>query len=284
MQGHRHGADWLPGEVDVSIRPGWFYHASEDAAGPVARQFAEDLLRVGRPRGEPDFERSAGPSRADSRERREVAARVAARSWTPPSPRTWPKAPRPPPETSAATTPQFAAANAIDGKPDTYWATDDAVTTPELVLDVGEPVTFNVARVREYLPLGQRIDAIAVETWDGSRVAAVRRRHQRRQSAFAAGEERHHQQGAAAGDQGRRLPGDFRVRSVLEPENKSGQYSPYRPFTIEKLAFITTRSCRAHATFLWFFLIERPTPRLDGYRLERQFAFVCRPAATGPRS
>ena len=41
------------------------------------------------------------------------------------------------------------------------------MTTPELVLDLGKPVTFNVARVREYLPLGQRIDAIAVDTWDG---------------------------------------------------------------------------------------------------------------------
>ena len=55
----------------------------------------------------------------------------------------------------------------IDGKPETYWATDDTVTTPELVLDLGKPVTLNVARVREYLPLGQRIDAIAVDTWDG---------------------------------------------------------------------------------------------------------------------
>jgi alpha-L-fucosidase len=29
-QGNIHGANWIPAECDVSIRPGWFYHAEED--------------------------------------------------------------------------------------------------------------------------------------------------------------------------------------------------------------------------------------------------------------
>ncbi len=31
QQGHADGSVWRPGETDVSIRPGWFYHSAEDA-------------------------------------------------------------------------------------------------------------------------------------------------------------------------------------------------------------------------------------------------------------
>ncbi|MCC6461167.1 MAG: alpha-L-fucosidase [Saprospiraceae bacterium] len=30
QRGNRYGAQWIPAECDVSIRPGWFYHAEED--------------------------------------------------------------------------------------------------------------------------------------------------------------------------------------------------------------------------------------------------------------
>ena len=70
----------------------------------------------------------------------------------------------------------FAAANAcfgpknlLGGGRDTYWATDDNITTPEVVLDLGKLTTFNVVRLREYLPLGQRIEAFALDQWkDGA--------------------------------------------------------------------------------------------------------------------
>ena len=62
----------------------------------------------------------------------------------------------------------FAPENLLDGKRDTYWATDDAVTTPELVLEFPKPITFNVVSLREFLPLGQRIEAVALDQWTGS--------------------------------------------------------------------------------------------------------------------
>ena len=62
---------------------------------------------------------------------------------------------------------RFSPANVITGRRDAYWTTDDAVTTPELVLELGQPATFDVVRLREFLPLGQRIDAFALDQWQG---------------------------------------------------------------------------------------------------------------------
>jgi len=60
---------------------------------------------------------------------------------------------------------QFSPGNVIDGNLNTYWSTDDGVTNADLVLDLGRPVTFNVVRLGEYLPLGQRVDAWGIDQW-----------------------------------------------------------------------------------------------------------------------
>jgi alpha-L-fucosidase len=70
---------------------------------------------------------------------------------------------------------QFAADNLLRPHHDRYWATDDNVTTPALVLDFPKPVTFNVVSLREYLPLGQRIEAFVLDQWkDGQWVEFAR--------------------------------------------------------------------------------------------------------------
>ena len=127
------------------------------------------LLPVGGPRRVLPPQPAARPARPDPRERRSARSAASGGCSTPPSAPTSRAAPGPARATCAAATPRFAAANVLDGRRDTYWATDDAVTTPELVLDLGRAVTFNVVSLREHLPLGQRVEDWALDRWtDGA--------------------------------------------------------------------------------------------------------------------
>ncbi len=162
--GDHPGTDWAPPECDVSIRPGWFYHPEEDGKVKTPRQLLDIYFKsVGRGatmllnippdrRGQihaPDvasleeFARRRDAIFANDLARH---ARVTASNFRDHSR-------------------HFRPENVIDGKRDTYWATDDGVTTPEIVLEFPQPVTFNIVRLREYLPLGQRVEGYVVESW-----------------------------------------------------------------------------------------------------------------------
>jgi alpha-L-fucosidase len=70
---------------------------------------------------------------------------------------------------------KFSPSHLLDGNRTTYWATDDGVVAPELVFELGSARTFNVVELREYLPLGQRIDEFRLEQWkDGGWVEFAR--------------------------------------------------------------------------------------------------------------
>ena len=64
--------------------------------------------------------------------------------------------------------PRYAPVNALGGNAGSYWATDDSSPDPELVLSLPRPATFNVVRLKEYLPLGARIDDFALDFWNGA--------------------------------------------------------------------------------------------------------------------
>ena len=166
-RGDRPGTNWVPAECDVSIRPGWFYHRHEDDQVKTPQQLV-DLYYSSIGRGA-SFLLNLPPDRRGHihehdatalREFRRIidttftrnlgaGARVSADNWR-------------------GRDRRFAPANVLDGRRDTYWATDDDVRLPSLVLDLGQPTTFNVVRVREYLPLGQRLEAIKIDKWENA--------------------------------------------------------------------------------------------------------------------
>ena len=63
----------------------------------------------------------------------------------------------------------FGPATLLDDDRETYWTTDDHVTSPTVSFVLPKPVTFNVVSLREYLPLGQRVRHWALDQWqDGA--------------------------------------------------------------------------------------------------------------------
>lgn len=158
---------WYPAECDVSIRPGWFWHQAQDDRVKSLEHLIDIYYKsVGRnsvlllnvpPNDKGLFPE---PDVARLREWRDVLDRTFA-------------------EDLAAGrmavaghvrggADAYAAARAVDGRWDTYWATDDEVTASWLEVDLGRPETFNVSCAQEHIALGQRVEAYRIETWDGA--------------------------------------------------------------------------------------------------------------------
>jgi len=167
-RGDRPGTDWVPAECDVSIRPGWFYHAKEDDRIKTPKELV-DLYYASVGRGAslllnlPPDRRGRIPDRdvASLREFRRILDATFTQDLA--------HGAKASASNVRGNAPGFGPQNAIDGRQDTYWSTDDAVTSPELVIDMGEVKTFNVVRLREYLPIGQRVEGFALDQWQDGR-------------------------------------------------------------------------------------------------------------------
>src|SRR5439155_19845380 len=59
--------------------------------------------------------------------------------------------------------PFYAPSRMLDDDKNTYWATDDDVTTSSFEVDLGSEQDFNVIRTEEVIALGQRVQQYQVE-------------------------------------------------------------------------------------------------------------------------
>jgi len=186
--GRPDGTDWVPPEVDVSIRPGWFYHAAEDAKVKTVDQLvaiyeqsigrgANLLLNLPPDRRglipDPDVERlTAFARRTTATYATDLARQARAASD----------------QTRGGSSSRFAATRVNDGDPQSYWATDDGVAAGEVTLTWPRAVTLDRVALGEAVALGQRVSAWTVEAdVDGAwtRVAAGTTIGVRRIATFA---------------------------------------------------------------------------------------------------
>lgn len=166
----RHGLEngnaWVPGEVNTSIRPEWFYHEREDKKVKTLPQLMDTYYNsIGRnatlllnfpimPNGLiNELDEKAVQAFAEAT--KEAFAVNLAKNAHATSPQKRGK--------SAA----YDANKAIDADPESYWATDDAVRTASLTVDFGKPTAFNRFLVQEPIRLGQRVKAFTVEALIG---------------------------------------------------------------------------------------------------------------------
>ncbi len=167
IKGHRDGKFWLPAECDVSIRPGWFYHASEDSlVKSPARLFDLYFQSAGRNAA---LLLNVPPDRRGRWHENDVKALQAFKRLLDQTfARDFAAGAKVTASNVRGNDRHFAAGNVVDGKKETYWATDDTVTSVSLVLSLPKPETFNCVMLQEHIALGQRVEAFLIEQWNGN--------------------------------------------------------------------------------------------------------------------
>lgn len=162
--GERPGTHWLPAECDVSIRPGWFYHPAEDSRVKTPAQLLDIYFKsVGRGAC---LNLNIPPDRRGRIHENDVTAlRTFRQHLAGTFGRDLAKSAKVTASNTRGSAAEFQAAHLTDGNRRSYWTTDDQITTPEVVLELPKPGTFNVVALREAIELGQRIEAFAVDAW-----------------------------------------------------------------------------------------------------------------------
>ena len=160
--GSETGTHWIPAEVDVSIRPGWFYHSKEDSLVKSPGKLLEIYLSsVGRGstlllnvppdrRGllhENDVQALKGfRALLDQRFKTNFApaAKASATSWR-------------------GKSDQYAADKVNDGNSETYWTVNDTEKTGTLTFEFDKTQIIKYVLLQEYIRLGQRVKAFKIE-------------------------------------------------------------------------------------------------------------------------
>jgi alpha-L-fucosidase len=172
--GTRNGTLWLPAECDVSIRPGWFWHAKENDRVKTPAQLMDLYYQsVGR---NASFLLNVPPDRRGLLGENDVASlkgfgeRLSATFG-----RNLATGAKVTASNVRGNAKAYRAENLLDGNRSSYWATDDAAKTADVVMEFKQPVEFNVVRLREEIRLGERVDAFAVDTWKAGSWSEVAR-------------------------------------------------------------------------------------------------------------
>jgi alpha-L-fucosidase len=62
----------------------------------------------------------------------------------------------------------YSPSKVTDGDAETYWATNDDITTGSVEIDLADAKTIKYIQIQEYITLGQRVKSFTIEAFDGA--------------------------------------------------------------------------------------------------------------------
>ena len=165
-RGFKEGEAWLPAEVDVSIRPGWFYHESEDDKVKTVEQLTDlyyntvghntNLLLnfpVNQEGRIPSID-SANAVQWHQKMQKDFSNNLLKGCKV---------------SVSNTRASRFDAQNVLDEDYTHYWATEDGVKQAELIFKFPETTAFNCLLLQEYIPLGQNVETFYLDYYSNSK-------------------------------------------------------------------------------------------------------------------
>ncbi len=160
--GLENGDTWVPGEVNTSIRPEWFYHKKEDTKVKTLPQLMDIYYNsVGRngtlllnfpimSNGLIHEKDKKVVLELAQAVKKAFAVNLAKGSKTEAS-------------NVRGNDPKYSSNKAIDQNNNTYWATDEGIKTASLTMNFTKSISFNRFLIQEYIQLGQRVKSFTVE-------------------------------------------------------------------------------------------------------------------------
>lgn len=166
--GQENGTHWVPAESDVSIRPGWYYHAYEDHKVRTLPDLMEiyyksigqnSSLLINFPvdrRGLIHEKDEEAILKMAAKVKEDFAVNLAKGASL---------------EASEYRGKGYTTQNLNDGDFNTYWTTPDGQIQASVELDFGKEISFNRLLIQEFVNLGQRVKAFSLEkevngTWE----------------------------------------------------------------------------------------------------------------------
>ncbi len=158
-EGSETGDLWVPAECDVSIRPGWFYHASQDNQVKSVETLVDLYFQSVGQNG--NFLLNVPPDRRGLIHENDVRALMGFRKYLDYTfKKDWARK-----ATVSASTSRgagFEASRAVDRNDATYWAAPDDQRSGTLTLTTPS-ITIDTLMLQEYIELGQRVKKFHVD-------------------------------------------------------------------------------------------------------------------------